>query len=88
MRKTQKRIHKKKKKENFEEQMKQVEKLHGQKDATSLVAEHELLVTPNINNPEKIINAHVSLIFKKCIISLANKMFKFGLSYLESEWVT
>jgi hypothetical protein len=37
MRKTEKRIHRKKKKEYFEEQMKQIEKLHGQKDAISLV---------------------------------------------------
>jgi len=45
--------------------MKQIEKLHGQKDATSLVVEHELRVTPNINNPEKIINAHVYFICNK-----------------------
>jgi hypothetical protein len=37
MRKIEKRIHGKKKKEYFEEQMKQVEKLHGQRDAISLV---------------------------------------------------
>jgi hypothetical protein len=37
MRKIEKRIHRKKKKEHFEEQMKQVKKIHGQKDAISLV---------------------------------------------------
>jgi hypothetical protein len=37
MRKIERRIHRKKKKEYFEEQMKQVEKLPGQKDAISLV---------------------------------------------------
>jgi len=65
MRKTEKRIHRKKKKEYFEEQMKQVEKLHREKDATSLVVEHELRVTLNINNPEKRINPHVYFIFNK-----------------------
>jgi hypothetical protein len=47
------------------------------KAAISLVFEYEVRVTPNINNPDRIINTHVYFVFEeKFTISLANKIFK------------